>query len=154
MKTISTMDLLAAARQMNEDLAHSRYDDREIIMSARRLSKLIYECEPHWHSMTGQCVVGKTDYPFEVYMKALSLITTVWVTDIYLRKARDRQIPQMKERFTDYQAFMNHCMDDARQVIDAERDLDAEAAWKKIDRRPASWKNRLRCRINRLKWGH
>lgn len=153
MKNISTMDLLAAARQMNEDLARSGYKDDEIVMSARRLAKLIYECEPHWHSMTGECVVG-AGYPFEVYMKALSLVTTVWVTDIYLRKARDRKLPSMKERFADYQAFLNQCMNDARQVIDAERDVDAEAAWQKIHRRPASWKNRLRCRINRWKWGH
>ena len=154
MKAISTMDLLAAARQMNEDLAHSRYDDNTIILSARRLALELYQCERHWHSMTGQCVVGPDAYPFEVYMKALSLVTTVWVTDIYLRKARDRKLPAMKERFSDYQAFLNHCMNDARQVIDAEQDVDAEAAWQRIHRRPASWKNRLRCWVNRVKWGH
>ena len=154
MKTISTMDLLRAARQMNEDLAHSGYKDSQIITSARWLAKYIYECEPHWHSMTGECVVKEGVYPFEIYMEAISLISTVWVTDICLRKARDRKLPSMKQKFSDYQAFLNQCMNDARQVIDAERDIDAEAAWRKIHRRPVSWKSRLRCRLNRLWWGH
>lgn len=150
MKQITTDEMLAAARQMNEDLAKCGYMESEIIRSARVLGRRIYQTQPHWHTFRGECSNG---LPFEIEMQALALLTSVWVTDIYLRKARDRKIPEMSQRYWDFHRFLFLCMKDTQTDVDTHRDEDAEKDYQRYQR-PPTLKRKIQCRLKRLRWGH
>lgn len=146
-------DMLAGARAMNEGFARSKYENwgsQVLHIYAYHLGKDLYRCQPHWHAFTGQCT---DELPFEVYIQALSLLSSAWVADIYLRKARDRKSEAMTERFRDYRAFMNKALDYIETEVALNRDIDAEKAFQR-HHRPPTLRSRLRCFINRMKWGH
>lgn len=149
-KPIHPSDLLAAARQMNEDLAKCGYIDLEILRSARVLGRRIYQTQPHWHSFKGECT---NDLPFEIYMQALSLLTSAWVADIYLRKARDRKSPAMEKRYEEYEEFLLYSLKYTWDEVHLNRDKDAERDFQRWQR-PPTLRSRIRCWLKRLWWGH
>lgn len=114
------------------------------------LSERAYLREPHWHSVQGKCI---DKLPFEIIMMQLSLLSSAWVADIYLRKARDRAAPIMEERYLAYRAYLLNLLKFIEMEVKSNRDEAAEQAYQGSVRRikgpgkVAHW-------LSRMLWRH
>lgn len=144
-------NVLAEARAMNTALP--QYLDGEHVnwnwvdTHVNRLAKLMYRQEDHWHSVDGAC---QKEVPFEIGMQALALLSATWVSDIYLRKARDRSAPRMRTRWEEFWVNLFTAIQHVDRNVRAERDPDAEAQYRTKTRKP----NPIKHRFNKLRWGH
>lgn len=87
--------ILYYARCFNSELARNDYEDvaESLKYWGRRVGWLVHQNE--WHKVSGNKV---TDLPFEMEMAGIMLLTRAWLTDIFCRKARDRQSPEMLDK--------------------------------------------------------
>ena len=128
---------LGKTREFNTDIhqrswGESRYLPWLAIEGAVvELADRAYRREPHWRSVQGKCI---TELPFEIIMMQLSLLSSAWVADIYLRKARDRSAPIMQERYLEYRAYLLNLLRFIEMEVGSNRDIPAEEAYQRAAR--------------------
>ena len=136
--------LLKQARKLNNSL-----NDDYTCQHVMNLAIQLYDEEPHhWHSVSGSCFLGDTT--FELLMPVLSLLSSIWVSDIYLRKARDRRSPTMIKRYLQWKDLLLRSLSYTEYINLSTRDMNAEKAFEKEYKKP----NRIRCALNVLLSGH
>lgn len=156
---MTKLKLLKLVRQANSKLMESLTSEgipwTWIDTYVNIIARDFYNNQPHWHSVSGKCI---KDIPFEIYMESLTIFSTAWTTDIFLRKARDRHSQGMKERWIDFNRLLNSLMDYFQEEIGTNRDLDAEAAYQKDLEKSFSLRHkkiyRLKHLINKFILGH
>ena len=136
--------LLKQARKLNNSL-----NDDYTCEHVMQLACQLYDEEPrHWHSVNGKCFLGNTT--FELLMPALALLTSIWVSDIYLRKARDREAPAMIKRYLLWKDLLLRSLSYTEYINLSTRDYNAEKAFEHEHKKP----NRFICAIKTLLMGH
>lgn len=139
--------ILDLTRAFNSQLPLERYSLLTLQYYASELARQVYQQQKHWHSYDGKCA---REMPFEIYMEAVALISCVWVADIYRRKSRDRKAPQMATRYDDWESFLKGVLEYTKKEVSETRDIPAERDYQRKAKRPS----RIKCWINRLRWGH
>lgn len=143
-----TLDLI---RGFNDSLPEHFVGRKDLLSllepPAYVIAQQIYKEGRHWHSVSGKC---HKEVPFEVYMQGLGFLISCWVTDIFLRKARDRRTPAMARRHADWLKEMLSTMEYIGDDVMCFRDYEAERAFKGDYKKP----NRFLCLIHKLIWGH
>lgn len=143
--------LLARARLFNENLVwqieHGMGLGPWMEKHTMELAEEVYAAEPHWHWYNGKCL---EEPPFELYMQCLTLLTCTWVADIFLRKARDRQLPEMTVGFKQWANLLYAALEYTSHDVSNSHDPEAARLWLREGRRP----NRLKHWWNKLFWGH
>lgn len=146
-KETSFTRVLELARAFNSHLSREHYSLMVLQGYASQLAWDVYMTGRHWHSYDGKCM---KETPFEIYMQAVAIISSTWVADIYLRKARDRGAPQMEAEYDRWEKFIKDTLEFTRKEVKENRDPEAEIGYRKVAKRP----NRIRCWFNRWRWGH
>ena len=103
--SIDVQELLAIARGFNSSIHVKKNKKKPLDEVASPWVDEIIARFPkeltHWKSINGE----EIDDPMEIRMLALSLLLDTWLTDICLRKARDRSNPGLLALIEDYWAI-------------------------------------------------
>ena len=148
---LSNKILLGIIRKFNDSLPkHFQGEatlDYLLDEAALPLADTIYRAMGHWHRVNGECV---QDVGFEIIMLAKSLILSGWVADIYLRKARDRNNPNMVYRYREWKDKLAELISFIYSEVMSSEDTKAKEAFNKDFKAV----NLIECAKNRSEWGY
>ncbi len=134
MRFINNLELLNITREFNRSLNLKKNKNRPLDVVAGPWVDKIIEQFPRevtqWKSLDGKLV----EDPLEIRMLALSLLLDTWLTDIFLRKARDRSNPGMLRLLEDYWDVLQSNHNFILRYILVEQDPKAVRAYQKAKR--------------------